>query len=176
MNESDLEDELRQLRPHTPSAGLEKAIASRLALETAPAPAPVASRAGVLPRVAAGISLSQLLSRLLWAAGGAAATALLIFTLRPATPASMPLTPFSPLTQPIAATNAVFRGFEPAESSRELIGAEDGGLLLDGNDGPTKVVRYSSVERHSWLDPQTGARVEVEAPRVDVVYLPVSVQ
>ena len=66
--------------------------------------------------------------------------------------------------------------FEPAESAREMIAAEDGGMVFDDEREPAQVVRLSSVERHAWANPATGAWVEVEVPREDVVLMPVAFQ
>lgn len=37
-------------------------------------------------------------------------------------------------------------------------------------------IRFSSIERHVWNDPDTGARMEVEVPREDVRFMPVAMQ
>ena len=53
--------------------------------------------------------------------------------------------------------------------------AEDGGIVYDDNQA-THLVRYTTLERHAWTDLATGAHLEVEVPRVDVVLMPVAMQ
>lgn len=163
MNESDLENELRTLRPVSPSAGLETAIAreleSSLLSKAVPAPS-----SGIIPRPQESI-LGRLLSGLCWASCGAAAVILAL---------SLGLVHIPSLVKPAVTQKENF--FEPAESSREFVAAQDGGLIYTADQEPTRVVRYNSMERHVWANPSTGARVEVEVPREDVVLVPVAFQ
>jgi hypothetical protein len=57
-----------------------------------------------------------------------------------------------------------------------MVGTEIGGFFYGDDLAPNRVVRYSSVERRAWADPATGARVEMEVPREDVLLVPVSFQ
>ncbi len=168
MNESDFENELRKLRPTTPSNRLEEQIARDLAATTT-APDPHSyPRSGTISRKKES-PIMRLLSGLGWACGGAA-VAVLVTTTMYSTPPS-----------PQAGTQTeraieVENVFEPAESSRELLATEDSGVIYTEEEEPTRVVRYNSMERYVWANPTTGARIEVEVPREDVVLLPVSFQ
>jgi hypothetical protein len=159
MNESDFENELRALRPAAPSPELEQAIARDLA-----APLRTAPRAAVIRRRRERISLFAGLS---WAFGGAVLATVCIWLWHQGSAAG-------PGGEIAAAETSAF---VPTETTRELIATEDAGVFF-GSEGeePAQAVRYSSIERHGWTNPTTGARIEVEVPRVDVVFLPVSIQ
>ena len=164
MNESEFENELRALRPLTPPTALEAGIARDLAA----APSAEDGTRDEARWSRDGWTVRRLFSRLGWALGGAAVASVII------------LSPYGP--RPSQAqrapdpANRATASFLPTESSRELVGAENGGLLYDENHAPSQVLRYSSLERHTWANPSTGARLEVEVPREDVVLVPVSFQ
>ena len=67
--------------------------------------------------------------------------------------------------------------FQAVETTRELISTDEEGQVLypDGNT-PMRQVRNRYRERHSWTNPRSGARVEIEIPREDVFLKPVSLQ
>ena len=67
--------------------------------------------------------------------------------------------------------------FRPQEITRELISTEEEGQVVyrDGNT-PMRQVRTRYREHHSWTNPRTGARVDIEVPREDVFLKPVSLQ
>jgi hypothetical protein len=157
MNDSDLEAQLRALSPAAPSAGL----ASRIERELAAAPRAVAT-AGVIARPTRAALVLRGLRDLGWAGAGAGAML-----------AAMAL--FSPVKKaapPVVEEQA----YEPAESSRELVAVDDSNELIETEDGPVRQVRYTYRERMAWAHPGTGARLEIEVPREDVVLLPVSLQ
>jgi len=163
MNESEFEDELRALRPIQPSTETAAAISRELKSALLPA-----ERAGVISKPRESLA-SRILTGFCWAAGGAA-VALLVFMFGPDLRSSE-------TKAPIASTAPVPDNvFQRTASSRELIRAEDRGLYYNTDHQPEEVLRYSSVERHIWKNPATGARVEVEVPREDVVVIPVSFQ
>jgi hypothetical protein len=66
--------------------------------------------------------------------------------------------------------------FEPVGVTRELIAAEDGGFVYDEAEEPTRLVRYTTLERHTWTDSSTGAQLQVEVPREDMILMPVAMQ
>ena len=167
MNEFDLENELRTLRPVSPSPDLETAIAREL---EKPRLAKPISSSGVVARPRDSF-LDRLLPGLCWASAGAAA-AIAVLSLNLEHIPSADVQPAEPRTVTTIAENL----FEPEESSRELVGTEDGGLIYTADEEPTRIVRYNSMERHVWANPSTGARVEVEVPREDVVLVPVAFQ
>ncbi len=167
MNDSELEDQLRTLRPAAPSARLEERVRRELsALAAAAAPIP---HAGVIARGARESRAWRWWRDLGWAvAGAAAALAAGVFISPRESVVSNP----SPAPAPEVRESA----FEPAGSTSELLAAEDSGQLLETTEGPVREVRYSFRERHAWTNPQTGARMEIEVPRQDVYLVPVSLQ
>jgi hypothetical protein len=56
-----------------------------------------------------------------------------------------------------------------------VVEANDEGIMDEGENGISRRVRVSSVERRSWTE-ANGAVTFVEVPREDVVALPVSFQ
>jgi hypothetical protein len=160
MNDSEFEESLRRLAPVAPGAGLEERIAVALAEPVVASPT-----AGLLR--GRGDRLRRILwPGLGWAMGGAAAAsvALLAFSAPRAT------------VQTVAKTEPPASLFEPEESAREVVSSEEAGTLYDEDNQPSTLMRYTSIERHSWTNPATGAYVEVEIPRQDVVLVPASYQ
>jgi hypothetical protein len=176
MSESEFEAELRTLHPAPPSNTLELAIARELE----GGPRAVAVRAPASGTIVRAEPRASFWGGLLWALGGAAVAAITIL----AWPAghghdSGPLAsnhPVTPVTPPSSVQPAATEYFEPLESARQVVATEESEIFYDGADGPSQVVRYSSVERHSWTNPTTGALVEVEVPREDLLLVPVSYQ
>ena len=168
LNESELEQQLRQLRPRPPGADLEQKIADDLRrrefalVERVPTTA-VLRRAG-----SSRGSWTQWLRGLGWAfAGAAAAIAVIALTNRGDSENAKIAS---------AAAPAPTASFEPTESTEELVTAEDEGLVLGSDQEPVRQVRYHSLERHVWVNPQTGARMEFEVPREDVRFVSVAMQ
>ncbi len=171
MNDSDLEDQLRSLRPAAPSPRLEERIAGHLS--TTAAATTAGPRSGVLSPPANGRAGGWRGWRdLAWAAAGATAALAVGAFLAPSDPAVTALAA-APAALPAAAEETAF---EPAGTTRELLAAEDSTQLLETSEGLVREVRYSFLERHAWTNPQTGARMEVEVPRQDVYLVPVSLQ
>ena len=160
MNNSDLENELRALRPAAPSAALEKRIAGELAAFSARVPAePARARESLL---------AQLLRPLLWATVGATAT-VVVMTARPARRENLQA-PVAQLPQSEAAE------FLPPETTRELLAAERSAVRYVADRGPVREVRASYLEHHAWTNPRTGGRVEIAVPRRDVFLQPIAMQ
>jgi hypothetical protein len=168
LNESELEQQLRLLRPRPARTELEGKIAAALSqpelllAERTPT-------AAILRRarpVAA--PWAQWLRGLGWAFAGAAAAVAAITLLDHSESGNSGAR--------IAAVAAPAAAFEPTESTEELVTAEDEGLVLDSDQTPVRQVRYHSLERHVWVNPQTGARMEFEIPREDVRFISVAMQ
>jgi hypothetical protein len=105
-----------------------------------------------------------------WAAAGAAAAiaGVLYFHREPREAAQ---------TAPaVAAVEPEGGDYLPAESESELLGADETGIVYVDGAEPFRQMRFLSVERYAWSNPETGARVEVEVPREDVVLMPVAMQ
>lgn len=176
MNESEFEQELRRLVPAPPTEALEARIATELQSVAPPARAgvPTAGKIERSPAAATRFSWRGFLPSLGWAAAGAAAAVAMLVSLRerPETTPSRP----APVVQTEAAPNADVDLFEPVESDSEVIASEEPQIYFDAEMGPAQIVRTASLERYTWSNPATGARIEVEMPREDVLLLPIAYQ
>jgi hypothetical protein len=166
MKESELEAKLGAFAPARPSPDLEERIAAALHGNIVPISAHTlpAKIAGTLPR-----ANENGWARLFYGIGGACAGAACAVV---ATTYSSPASGSAPRPSVKAIASAVF---EPAASEQVLISTENT-VVYGADNEPTQLVRYSSIERHSWTNTATGARIEVEAPREDVVLEPVNFQ
>lgn len=170
MNESDLEKELRSLLPTKPSPQLSEQIAAELNAPAAPAP----ERAtGVLARPSKERGVSRFLRPWILALSGVSAVVIALlaitFWLKPGS------TDTNIVTKPETSAQAFALSENPDESVDELIDAQDEGLVYEGEE-PQRQVRITYLERHTWTNPETGAVVEVEVPREDIVLMPVAMQ
>ncbi len=174
MNDfSELEAELKQLRPAATSPGLAQKI--ERALEEAPATA--TRTAGVLPKPK---------SRLNWFALGlgVAAAAAFLFLARAnvdRVPNDTPLIAAnSPAPLPeLAAPNAdtAVRGYVAEGVTRVVYTRRDEGLSFpEDAEQPVRLVRSHSQETMQWKDPSTGASLRVSYPTEEVEFIPVSGQ
>ena len=166
MNLSDFENELRALPPSAAPERLEKAVSAELARTSAPV-----SAAGIVQRHE-GNRFERLLSGLCWATSGAAVAVLATLWL-----GTTRSTPAGQTTnQGPHAIPAEPSYFEPSQLDRQLVSAEAGAVIYGEDQQPAREFRYNSLERHVWANPSTGARVEVQVPRQDIVLVPVSFQ
>ncbi len=175
MNESDFENELRSLRPTAPSPTLLKRISAELPSQTITV---AASRtldqvpaAGTLARTAKSSPLLGLLRGLLWAGAGAAAASFILLSREPRvqTAPTPNASPDQAETSTIVPT--------PEQSVSELIASTDEGFIYDQSTAePQRQIRNTYLERHIWTNPQTGAVIEFEVPREDIVLMPVAMQ
>jgi len=168
MNDfSELEKQLRKLRPVQPSADLvtrvERALAEQGSIATA----------GVLPR--------ESRFRFNWLSLGlglAAAAALVIFAFVrlerppkkiPSVAAITPMPAFSP-------TNPNDQ-FVPAGLTQVVYHTSDEGLHFNRNsDQPMRRVRSHSRETLQWRNPKTGASLRISYPSEEVSLTPISGQ
>jgi hypothetical protein len=164
MNDfSELEDQLRKLRPAQPSPDLVTRIERALAEETS------ISTAAVLPR--------ERRSQFNWLSLGlglAAAAALFLFAfIRSQQPA--PKTPSVAVTSPV-----------PAIANDQLVAAgltqvvyhtHDEGLHFPTNSNePMRRVRSQTRDTLRWRNPKTGATLRISYPREEVSLVPVTGQ
>lgn len=170
-NEPDFENQLRTLRPLAPSPALKEGIARQLAAPRALAT--VESRAGVLHRHKGNADAPGFFERLFpglrWALAGATGAAAVFLAMNHFQQPT--IFPAGSVT-----TVATAPDFEPVEVTHDLVATEDGGLVYEEEDEPARVVRYTTLERHVWTHPVTGARLEVEIPREDIVLVPIAMQ
>lgn len=165
---SELEAELRNLRP----VSMSPALLSRIARELASGQTP---SAGVVPRPRPRLRINWLLLGL----GLPVAAAFLVLARTQIDRA--------PTKQPAVATNALapaqmmsvpLRGqLRPAGMSQVVYGTRDEGLLFaEGAKRPVRRVRTEARETLHWRDPGTGAFVRVSYPREEVSLIPISGQ
>lgn len=175
MNESEFEQELRALRPVAPSPSLAKRIAAEMPATQAITVAPARTlsqspAAGTLARPERESALMGLLRGLLWAGAGAAVASVILLNREPR---ALPAVP----TNVVAQAESVAVTETPDETVSELITSKDEGLIYDQSTAePQRQMRYTYLERHVWTNPQTGAVIEFEVPREDVVLMPVAMQ
>jgi hypothetical protein len=171
MNESDLENELRALRPVDPSPGLEERIAEKLAQRRASVSSEhslAGTRDGDWPVGTA--ALREWFHRLGWALAGAIAAIIGMTLWQSGARRSEPAAPS------IAATAPEPDALLADDTESEFLGADESGILYTASAEPFRQMRFLSVERTAWTDPDTGARIAVEIPREDIVSMPVAMQ
>ena len=167
MNDfSELEAELKKLRPRPASPDLAGRIEIGLAQEAA---GRGTATAGVLPK--------QRRFRPNWFALGlglAAATAFLVLARvnvdRPAKSTGLALlTP-----APIAPAAKLDDAFIPAAMTQVVYDRKDEGLhYAEGQDEPMRRVRSRKRETVQWNNPKTGASLRVSYPKEEVTLIPV---
>ena len=168
MNESELEEQLRSLRPVAPAAALQETIARELAH----APVAVASSERETESI-----VTRILHGLPWAIGGAAAAVVVMIVIeQPGSRAVAEKAPEphnEPVNEEVAAASLEFRAETP---SHEILHAVEGDVIFAEQEEPTRLVRVNSLERRTWLNPHTGAQIAVELPREDLLLVPVAYQ
>jgi len=171
MNDfSELEAELKKLRPRSVSPELQATIEVSLA-ETEAAGRGVAT-AGVLPK--------QRRFRPNWFALGlglaAAATFLILARVnvdRPSKSTGLALLTPAPITPAAKEVNS----FVPSAMTQVVYDVKDEGLhYADGNDEPMRRLRSRKRETVQWKNPQTGASLRVSYPTEEVTLVPISGQ
>ena len=165
MNDfTDIEDELRKLRPVRPSQQLFERVAGQLehsAVEAEPEDKiirPVRFNYGW-------ISLGL----------GLAAAAAFVLLARVNQPTSEPAKVASAPTTPVPAQQ--LNTFVPAGASRVVYNTRDEGLHFPpGANEPVRRVRSRARETLQWQNPKTGASLRVSYPAEEVQLIPVTGQ
>lgn len=168
LNDSEFEQELRQMRPLPASTSLEDKIASALSRHEIVRAERVPTAAILRQPEGSSAIFVRWLQGLGWAVAGAAAAVAAIALMDRGEAGN------APTLAAVVETSA--EAFEHTETSEELVTAEDEGLVLAGDQEAVRQVRYHSLERHVWVNPTTGARMEVEIPREDVRLVSVAMQ
>lgn len=172
MNDfSELEAELKKLRPRPVSPDLQARVEVSLA-ETEAAGRGVAT-AGVLPK--------QRKFRPNWFALGlglaAAATFLILLRVnvdRPSKSTGLALLTPAPITP---AAKEAADTFVPSAMTQVVYDVKDEGLhYADGQDEPMRRLRSRKRETVQWKNPQTGASLRVSYPTEEVTLVPISGQ
>lgn len=140
MNEPEFENQLRGLRPASPSTSLKGRIAAAL-------PEPKAARS---------LWAAWLGERMIWTAGGAVATWLLLIQFAPP-----PIPSDTKINSPVALAPRV---------SEEPAAWLDGGVQLIGGKTPARLLHRQVIERRQSDD----GRSLIQVPREDVILLPVA--
>lgn len=170
MNDfSELEAELKKLRPRSVSPDLNARIEVSLAEE---AMGRGTATAGVLPK--------QSRFRLNWFALGlglaAAATFLILARVnvdRPSKSTGLAMLTPAPITPAAKAVDS----FVPSAMTQVLYDTKDEGLhFTDGKDEPMRRLRSRKRETVQWKNPQTGASLRVSYPTEEVTLVPISGQ
>jgi hypothetical protein len=164
MNESDVEKELRVLTPIKPSAQLAERIAADLKRPDSRAHQPAS---GLLTR-----PKSSVRPWFLVLAGITTAVAALIAIVSSMKPSPQTIVEGTGRSAEVSAALSE----TPDRSETELVETQDVGVIYDDTDEPQRQVRMVYLERHTWTNPQTGAVVEFEVPREDIVLMPVAMQ
>lgn len=171
MNDfSELEAELKKLRPRPVSPDLSARIEVGLAEEAA---GRGTATAGVLPK-------QQQRFRLNWFALGLGLAAATVFLLlarvnvdRPAKSTGLALLTPAPITPAAKVDDA----FVPAALTQVVYDRKDEGLhYAEGADEPMRRVRSKKRETMQWTNPKTGASLRVSYPKEEVTLSPISGQ
>ena len=178
MNDfSELENELRKLRPAQPSSVLFERVGD--ALENC--------RASVSDAKAGRWRFTETPYRNWWSLGFglAAAAVLILFAVvtmerRHEQREIVAQSSTAPETRPTplrAERSTSSSGFVPAGGTNLVYNARDEGLhFADGSERPLRRVRYNTQQTWRWRNPKTGASLRVSYPSEEIVLIPVSVQ
>ncbi|HEY2123944.1 MAG TPA: hypothetical protein VGG94_00660 [Chthoniobacterales bacterium] len=175
MNDfSDIEKELKKLRPLRPSphllAAIEKEIGEPQGAQPS-APASFRKYTILFPRFRFSLGLGLL----------AAAAAVVLLVVRVNLPTSFRAQPrvAAASPQPGAAPSGVPSSaqFIPAGATRVVYRTRNEGLLFpSGSDRPVRRVRSHGRETLQWHNPETGASLRVSYPSEEVRLIPVAGQ
>jgi hypothetical protein len=167
MNDfSELENELKKLRPAPPSAGLweriEETVRQDEGAESEKIIRPSRFNSGWL---SIGLGL-------------AAAAAFLVFAhIRSDRTSTQPARVAQNTPAPATRSTAVPVGYLPAGATQVTYHTRDEGLhFARGNETPMRRVRSQKRETLRWRNPDTGASLQISYPSEEVVLTPVSGQ
>jgi hypothetical protein len=166
MNESEIERQLRTLRPAVPSRHLAEGIARDLA-EARRSVTPVEE-----PRTS---WLGLWLDRLLWTGLGAAAAMIVVVVSQPAPRkpaahvAQQPSPEVARVSAPLDSST-----LQPVLASEEDMGWHDEGVQFDPHGRPMLKLTRTAVERRAWADLKNAGVVQMEKPRQEVLWVPVA--
>ena len=172
MNDfSDLEAELKQLRPASPSPELAKRIERALA----EAPAAQTPTAGILPKPKVRVNWFALGLGL---AGAAAFLMLARANVDRVPDGGSKVAAHTPAAElPAPNADTATRGYVAEGLTRVVYDRRDEGLTFPVDaEQPVRRVRSHSQETRQWRDPATGASLRVSYPTEEVEFIPVSGQ
>jgi hypothetical protein len=174
MNDfSDLENELKKLRPAQPSPVLFERVGE--ALKDA--------RSSAAAKDASSWWRFKEATHIWWSLGFglAAAAVLILFTVvameRQQTVAQNSTAPGTRATPLVTERSTSRSRFVPAGGTNVVYNARDEGLhFADGSERPVRRVRYNTRQTWRWRNPETGASFRVSYPSEEIVLIPVSGQ
>jgi hypothetical protein len=170
MNELEFEKDLRKLRPAAPSRTLEESIARGLAERRAEEP----QRMKCLDATEKSAPWFTLwLDRLLWSGLGAAAA--VMFVMASHKPPVLPAQDAG--EKHVVRRDAPARdasALQPVLASEEDFGWHDEGIQFDAQGHPMLKLRRVSVERKALADLENPGVIQVETPRQEVMWVPVT--
>ena len=163
MNESEIENELKKLRPAVPSRSMEEGIARDLAARVH-TPQSNAEE----PRSS---WFTIWLDRLLWSGVGAAATAVAFALVQGASdvPAKPRVQVASHDAAPVDAS-----ALQQVLTTEEDLGWRDEGVRFDVHGLPVLKLTRTSVERQAWADLKNAGVIQVDKPRQETRWVPVT--
>jgi hypothetical protein len=171
MNESHIERLLGSLKPASPSEELMQRVQHDMELQsffrtTAIEPSPPGGQATV--------RRSTWHVPVAWASVGAAAAAALVISLMPPREfASGSVTTSAPVKKFTVGDAA---HATPVSTNRQVLSAEDRGVVYSAAEQPTRQIRVRSIERRLVIDAATGAQTIIEVPVEEIISVPVQVQ
>ena len=74
-----------------------------------------------------------------------------------------------PARSPGPVETAATPRFQPVGWSNTILSAADEGIVFNDTRGPARRVRYESVETFQFRDPATGATIDIDVPREEIV-------
>jgi anti-sigma-K factor RskA len=167
---SDLEAELKRMRPCAPSSELQARLAATLDRPAAPTAQPV--------RIDRSANSRRAWKWVLWPAAVAAAVVLALVTMRQPdsvkTTAGQTAHPIGGNEAgPLAASTAAADLYEPVSAENVLYDSRDYGLVMldDGTAAHRVFQRY--LDTYTWRNPRTNASLRWTVPRDEVRVIPV---
>lgn len=161
---SELEQELRSLRPSKPSSGLVDRVGQQLAEEVETASNVITPTRFRINWLGLGLGL-------------AAAAAFLILARMDFRPPAETAPQVANVTPRLESKSPVASTFVPSELTRVVYNRRDEGLVFTpGQERPSRRVRTAERETLQWRNPQSGASLRVSYPTEEVTLIPVAGQ
>jgi hypothetical protein len=188
MNDfSELEQELRKLRPAQPSSVLFERVEEALEKSSASAAADTKRKRWRFTEWSRRGRTSQTPYSNWWSLGFGlvAAAVLILFAVvtierrhEQQETVAQSSTTLQPRPAPLGVERSTSPGrFVPAGGTNVVYNARDEGLhFADNSERPLRRVRYNTQQTWRWRNPETGASLRVSYPSEEIVLMPVSVQ
>jgi len=167
---SDLEAELKRMRPCAPSSELQSRLAATLDRPAAPTAQPV--------RIDHSVIFRRAWRWVLWPAAAAAAVALALVVMhRPDSVRSSAGQAAHPVSgtaaEPLATTTAAADRYEPVSAENVLYDSRDEGLITLEDGTAAHRVFQCYLDTYTWRNPRTHASLSWTVPRDELRVIPV---